>query len=219
MGLKEDFKVIVPRVDRYGDVPTTGVEALIQAHAFLAEEGQWARGSWFRDGDPKEAYETSACGSWQACSMGALGLVTGESPVSVRRTVWVIDREDARNDWVYAVRRDHTEEGFEAWATAKGLLEKVGVEKDGASADYSFDFNTTYDPETTPISYAAARLLVPAVGGSTFGNPVDVVVRFNDRQDDDHQGRTAVLDAFARAITDAGGTPLVDHTLTLADAA
>lgn len=78
-----DEKVIIERVDRYGSKPTTPYGALVQARDFLAEEGQWITGTMFKDGDPAEAYEKSMCGSWSACSMGALGLVTGEMPISV----------------------------------------------------------------------------------------------------------------------------------------
>lgn len=93
-----DEKVIIERIDKYGPKPATAVDALIQAHAFLREEGQWIRGEFFEDGDAKEAYDKASCCSWSACSMGALGLVTGEMPVSVFKDA---DDDDDYEDQYY----------------------------------------------------------------------------------------------------------------------
>lgn len=86
--IESDLKVITPRVSDYGPKPRGPKQALIQAHAFLTEEGQWMTGTFFQDGDPKEAYEKGRCSSWSACAMGALGLVTGEAPVVVCKVTY-----------------------------------------------------------------------------------------------------------------------------------
>lgn len=96
-------KTIIKRVAKFGPKPKTPYQALRQAHDLLQEEGRWVAGSMFDDGDPAEAFKDPAsCGNWSACAMGALGLVTGEMPVSVVReptfTHWKSD--DGYNyDW------------------------------------------------------------------------------------------------------------------------
>ncbi len=164
-----DEKVIIKRVDRYGPEPTTPYEALVQARDFLAEEGQWVTGTMFRDGDPKEAYEKSFCGSWSACSMGALGLVTGEMPISVVH---------ARQEW------------------------------DGEDNFFFRGGDKSYNKRDTPLSYEASRFLAIAgeqifdVGTYEYAldDPVDVVINYNDGQEDGEVGRTQVIEFFDKAI-------------------
>lgn len=191
-------KLIIKRVADYGPKPRSVVQALRQAHAFLTEEGQWITGAFFEDGDPKEAYEKSACSSWKACAMGALGLVTGESPVKVTRE----------------------------WDGTFYRTEEEAAENDGI--DYLFSFNDAYNHSDTPLSAAAAirvaQVIDPDLGWYTDeddnGNEirekeevedyeaVDKVINFNDHG----LGRTGVLDAFAQAIRASGAEPIVDHT-------
>lgn len=80
-----DSKTVLKRITDYGPKPKSVIKALQQAHAFLCEEGVWIT-DWFEDGDPKEAFETGMCSSVQACSMSALGFVTGEGTVKVHKT-------------------------------------------------------------------------------------------------------------------------------------
>lgn len=80
MSTKEHTKIITRRVTRFGRKPTTGYQALRQARDLLAEEGRFCKMALFRDGSPESAYrdpQAAMCGDWQACSVGALGLVTG----------------------------------------------------------------------------------------------------------------------------------------------
>lgn len=205
MSYHMDEKVVVPRVSDYGPKPRSAKQALIQAHAFLAEEGQWVSGDFFVDDDPAEAYEKAACSSWAACSMGALGLVTGESPVSVIRE-WSTARIDPLDAWQDAVAEGDTTLGLAEWAEEnKESLEEV------LDDEYTFSFNETYDEDYTPLSARAAEALAKVIAPEydpSHESAVDIVIQFNDHGVD---GRTKVLDAFSRAIRSLGGEPLVDH--------
>lgn len=203
-----DEKVVVARVDDYGPKPRGPKQALIQAHAFLAEEGQWMAGEFFRDGDPKEAYEKAACSSWAACSMGALGLVTGESPIRVIREL-TSSEQTVEELWRDAVYYEKTALGLDAWT-----VENQEFIREHDEADYSFNFTDSYNQTETPVSYAAARVLAKVIDAEALDLgecPVDVVIQHNDRGGDQMSSRTRVLDAFADAIRKLGGEPLVDH--------
>lgn len=194
----DDEKLVVKRVTDYGKKPRSARQALIQAHAFLAEEGQWIKDEFFRDGDAQEAYEKAACNSWSACAMGALGLVTGEMPVKVRRE-WY--RRDALYEWQDAVANETTELGFLDWANEQTR-----------SGEFHFVYHQDFGSVETPLSSKAAvqiaRVLNQDEGyqGEFEDEAISDVITFNDGS-----SRTHVLDVFAQAIRNAGGTPLVDH--------
>lgn len=199
--MPSDTKTIVKRVTNYGPKPRSVRQALIQAHAFLAEEGQWIRGNFFQDGDPKEAYEKAQCSSWSACAMGALGLVTGEMQVKVRKDwYW----EDVRYEWEKAVRWGETELGYDAWAAEADY------------AEYEFEIDDTFDRKRKPLSAKAAVALarqLPGFDPDSYegaslmeGDAIDTVVTFNDHGS--NVGRTQVLRLFEKAIRAAGGEPL-----------
>jgi hypothetical protein len=66
-------RVYVPAA--VGIEPRTAWDALRSARALLAEEGRWARFCYFassHEATPDDPY----CGSWSACAVGALQLVT-----------------------------------------------------------------------------------------------------------------------------------------------
>lgn len=204
-----DEKVVVTRVADYGPKPRGPKQALIQAHAFLAEEGQWMAGEFFQDGDPREAYEKAACSSWAACSMGALGLVTGESPIKVVRELTSSHDHIAAELWRDAIYDGKTTLGLDAWTA-----ENQELIREHDDADYSFSFTDSYNIDETPVSYAAAKVLAKVIDAEALNLgecPVDVVIQHNDRGGDLMSSRTRVLDAFADAIRKLGGEPLVDH--------
>ena len=197
--MPEDTKVIIKRVEKYGPKPRSARQVLTQAHALLLEEGQWAAGHFFRDGDAEEAYEASTCGSWTACAMGALGLVSGEMPVTVTKEWEEVSDDDLLFDWKYEVGRDETTLSFDQWAEDKDRELEV-----------SFSWNTDgddpdFDETTTPLSWKAAQFLAAAIlkeqddalDDRAIEEPMDVVISFNDR---DANGRTRVLEAFEKAI-------------------
>lgn len=98
---KTDSRTVISRITDFGPKPKSAVKALQQAHAFLCQEGVWVQ-DWFEDGDPKEAFEKGMCDSARACSMSAIGLVTGEGPVSVLKSKATrYDREVAEGGYVY----------------------------------------------------------------------------------------------------------------------
>lgn len=213
--MPSDVKVVVKRVTDYGPKPRSAVQALVQAHAFLSEEGQWIQNEWFADGDPAEAYEKSACGSWRACAMGALGLVTGESPVSVVREY---DEYNLKDEYDSLKTQGETDLSFDKWVKS---LPREDFDTH-ALTDYEFQVNDCYDDLTTPLSYRAAQLLSATLvqqGEATTYDmkeyPVATVFTFNDRA---RSGRTEVLDLFADTIRRKGGTPLVDHRQMAKDA-
>lgn len=198
-----DTKVIVPRIATYGPKPRNAHQALKQARAFLAEEGQWVAGAWFKDGDPKEAYEKAECGSWQACSMGAIGLVTGEMPVSVCKTVSGFNEDIMEDDWREAVYSGDTKQSYSEWADENRDdyvdEEYEFVVQDGVNVDDAEFYATS-----TPISYSAAQFLAAAIDPEndyrdTYSDAVDTVINFND-SGRGLTGRSAVLEAFDNAI-------------------
>jgi hypothetical protein len=71
-------KVLIKRPTVYGRKPRTAAELLRQTRQFLDEEGKWIKGQMFKDGSAKDAYENGFCGKWGVCSVGAIGLVSGE---------------------------------------------------------------------------------------------------------------------------------------------
>lgn len=73
-----EFKPLVTRPTHLGSKPRTAAALLRQTHKFLTEEGRWIKGRMFKDGDAKQAYERGFCGKWGVCSVGALGVVSGE---------------------------------------------------------------------------------------------------------------------------------------------
>lgn len=194
----DDTKVIVKRVTDFGSKPRSARQALIQAHAFLVQEGQWVKGEFFLDGDPREAYEKASCNSWSACAMGALGLVTGEMPIAVTKEWREPDAGDRKADWIDAVCDRATELGFDQW------LETVTAPE--VEADYSWSFNEYFDQNSTPVSFAAAKALAKVIDpeADDYTEPVEIVINLNDVS-----GRTAVLNAFEQAIKAAGGEPIV----------
>lgn len=202
-----ETKTIIKRVTDYGPKPRSARQALIQAHAFLAEEGQWVKGTFFTDGDPKDAYESAQCSSWGACAMGALGLVTGEMPISVHKEWTRVTRDDLRYEWFDAVTSWETELGFKEWVAA------AGIEED-RDADYFWVMNDQYNDESTPMSAKAAQALAAQISTKTKArltasycdaSAVDLVIALNDSKG---IGRTKLLDIFEKAIRAEGGEPL-----------
>lgn len=221
----DEVKVIVKRVTDYGPKPRGPKQALIQAHAFLAEEGQWITGEFFEDGDPQEAYEAASCSSWSACAMGALGLVTGEMPIAVHRKWTEAEVEDVRDDWIDCVYRYQTDLGLVEWVNTtdegRRAIQDAQTNADD-EAEYEFMFKDVYNEKATPVSFASARHLAKFIDLESFDNSVDEVIRYGDRtlkpvetviqfNDSVGEGRTAVLDTFEKAIRSLGGEPLVDH--------
>lgn len=201
----DDIKTIVKRVTDYGPKPRSVKQALIQAHAFLAEEGQWIKGEFFRDGDPKEAYEKAECSSWSACAMGALGLVTGEMPIRVSKHVDPQAADDLRYEWEEAVEFGDTDLSYEDWLKDSGWV----------SDYYEWEINDIFGKEETPLSAAAAEVLVAQIPQRTLDklqqswNPdtesVQHVIELNDMKG---YGRTRILALFEKAIRAKGGEPL-----------
>ena len=197
--MPEDTKVIISRVEKYGPKPRSARQVLTQAHALLLEEGTWATGHFFQDGSAEEAYETSVCGSWSACAMGALGLVSGEMPVTVTKEWDEVTDDDLRFDWKQEVLDDETIESFDEWAEGKDRE---------LNADYSWNTDgdsPEFDEHGTPLSWKAAQFLAAAIlkdrddsiSSRAIHEPMDVVVTFNDQ---DVNNRTRVLEAFENAI-------------------
>lgn len=58
------------------DVPTTPLEALKAGRAVLEEEGRWCQGDEFDANSERKNAKDPFCGNWQACAVGAVGLVT-----------------------------------------------------------------------------------------------------------------------------------------------
>lgn len=195
-----DTKVIIPRVALYGRKPRTPGEALRQARALLAEEGQWAQGHFFEDGDPEDAYEASSCGSWSACSMGAIGLVTGEMPVKVEKTGIKKNEWELQRDWRSAVAHKETEQSFAAY--------KKEHKDEVSSEDYRWSVSDEFSKHDTPLSakaaqYLALALLDPEVDPDRRedvlwdGNDaIEVVI---DTNDSGFMTRTKILQAFDKA--------------------
>src|SRR5687768_9433478 len=98
MKYRSETRVIIPRVTDFGRPPKTAYQALRQARDLLADENRWTTGEYFDDGDAEEVFEDRFCGSWQVCAMGALGLVTGEMPVSVTKQ-WSEFTDEELADW------------------------------------------------------------------------------------------------------------------------
>lgn len=205
--MPSETKVIVKRVTDYGPKPRSARQTLIQAHAFLAEEGQWINGAFFQDGDPEEAYETAQCSSWSACAMGALGLVTGEMPISVTKEWSPEERSDLKYNWRDAVCQGSTELGLDAWIEAR---------EPDIDADYFWnEENWEFNEDDTPLSFSAAKVLAKIIQPDGLDNdsPIDVVISHNDRGQYENgvriDSRTRVLDTFEAAIRAAGGEPIV----------
>lgn len=200
----DDIKTIVKRVTDYGPKPRSVKQALIQAHAFLAEEGQWIKGEFFRDGDPQEAYEKAECSSWSACAMGALGLVTGEMPVRVAKERYV--PANVANGWREAVYNRETTLSLDEWVDGQDFDE------------YSFLVNEEFTLTHTPLSAKAALALAEQTPNYDpdpdydeepwyiAENAIEAVIAFNDNIA--KKGRTDVLALFEKAIRAAGGEPL-----------
>lgn len=203
--MPSESKVIISRVTKYGRKPRTGKEAVRQALALLEEEAtNWTTGAFFQDGDPQEAYEKAACGSWSACAMGAIGLVTGEMPISVTK-IWRDPSDDELlDDWKDAVCNGDTVLGFDDWKDQD--FEPF--------ADYEWD-DFSVD-QNNPVSEAAAKVLADALPNHprmadsqgavlardevdhylTEGDHQAAVIAFNDRL---ALGRTDVIALFKMA--------------------
>lgn len=203
-----DTKTIVKRVTNYGPKPRSVKQALIQAHAFLAEEGQWVKNEFFEDGDPKEAYEKAECSSWSACAMGALGLVTGEMPVKVTRQVDQYITAELHYEWQNAIADGETDISYDDW------IKRSGYEDEDSYYEWIID--EQFDKDRKPLSTAAAKALVEQMPGRTVekltstwhsaDDHVSLVVEVNDMKG---WGRTRILDLFEKAIRAKGGEPLV----------
>lgn len=88
----------------YSD-PTNVVEALRAAKAVLEEEGRWCKGDEL-DAAPQDTDSNATagpfCGSWQACAVGAVGVVTTGTylvPNSVGGYSWYIYSSPADSPW------------------------------------------------------------------------------------------------------------------------
>jgi hypothetical protein len=64
------------RITKFGRKPRTARAALVQARNLLAEEGRWVKGTAVMN-EHALVSDGPTCGSWGACAVGALGLVTG----------------------------------------------------------------------------------------------------------------------------------------------
>lgn len=98
-----DEKIVLKRITDYGPKPKSGVSALQQAHAFLCEEGVWIQ-NWFADGDPEEAFEKGMCSNVRACSMSAIGFVSGEAPVRI-----LVEHHPEGSDYWFDVFEEYSE--------------------------------------------------------------------------------------------------------------
>lgn len=101
-------KTIIKRVTDFGRKPKTPAQVLQQAHDLLAQEGRWIKGDLFRDGDAQVAYEKASCGKWGVCSLGALGIVSGEMPVSVAKYNFAYDEPEYEWEPTVDVGADET---------------------------------------------------------------------------------------------------------------
>lgn len=200
---KPDIRTIISRVTDFGRKPTTPAQVLQQAHDLLSQEGRWIKDEMFLDGDPAEAYEASACGSWGVCALGAIGIVSGEMPVKVERYSTSL----FRSDWEDAVCDGHTDQSLADFMANP--------------PDYLSDFSWIIEDVTyrsAPLSHRAAEYLasvtLPPVWGDVFdplgyspdeGEAESVVTGFNDAES---RTRSQVLKAFQKAITAAKGDPV-----------
>lgn len=200
-----DIKTIISRVTDYGRKPTTPIQVLKQARALLAEEGNWVKGTLFEDGDPKEAYEKAACGKWGVCTLGAVGIVSGEMPVQVERFAnFSLDRRG----WLDAINFDDYE----------GSLKEFVTNPPENAFEYEWAGVNDITPNGTPLAYRAAEYLAVAID-PTF-DPIDygtngyyhcstkaetIVADYNDSPG---RTRTQVLALFDEAIEAAKGDPL-----------
>lgn len=200
------LKTIISRVTKYGRKPKTPLQVLEQAHALLQEEGRWVKNDFFRDGDPKEAYENAACGSWGVCALGALGIVSGEMPVAVERCSATVDR----GDWIEAV---------EYGSYDLGLNEFLANPPEGFGDEYEWAPTANITPTDTPLAYRAAEYLAQEIVKfpgvyytyDPFGveaandDAAYVVFNWNDHY---NRKRSQVLRAFNKAIKAAKGDPI-----------
>ncbi len=93
------FKALVSRPTHLGRKPRTAAELLRQTHQYLEEEGKWIKGTMFKDGDAKAAYENGFCGKWGACAVGALGIVAGDFTPGVEMFDDTWDDDEYEEDW------------------------------------------------------------------------------------------------------------------------
>lgn len=171
-------KVVLKRITDYGPKPRSARAALIQAHALLSEEGTWMQGDMFEDGDPVEAYEKSQCGSWKACLAGAIGLVTGDMPITVRVDG---DVEQARlGAWQDAVIDGSTTLGFDEWLKANsGSIDLYGVD---AYFNWDEDAFTSRGKVSAKAIHEVSETVLP-LGERLHGLEDDLctVTSFNDK--------------------------------------
>lgn len=193
--VERETKVIIPRVRTFGPKPKNPQDALIQARELLRQEGQWAKGHFFQDGDAQEAYDSAACGSWTACAMGAVGLVTGEMPISVSR---ITHRPD-KWSWRDAVMANRTEKSLKAF------------QNDPANHIHSYQWDVPGDFDTQGLSRRVGEYLAAAITkkydpayDSDGSEAASIVYEFNDPHD---RKRGDVLRAFSKAIKLAEGDP------------
>lgn len=197
---RTETRTIIDRVSDYGPKPKTAFQVLRQAHDLLAEEGKWVAGTYFRDGDAQEAYEASSCGSWQACAMGAIGLVNGDMTISVTRDWTEYDRSFLHADWKQEVSHDYTVLGFEDWVSNGGY---VPTEDENIfDGESSYFWNEADAENWSEFTYDAAVALAVAMGKDErdYRNHPDAaiseVIDFNDQG----TGRTAVLALFQKGM-------------------
>lgn len=67
-------RVYVPA--EIGHEPKTAIEALRSAQALLREEGRWGKFVYYESQAAWDPSDDPYCGSWRACAVGALQLVT-----------------------------------------------------------------------------------------------------------------------------------------------
>lgn len=169
-----DIKTLISRPTHFGRKPRTAAALLRQTHKFLAEEGKWIKGTMFKDGDAKRAYERGFCGKWGVCSIGAMGIVSGEFTPGV-----IKEADDFPSSFLWAglplaeyYWQDDYDPQSEIVTQACAYLSLV------ANPERTFDL--LYDGCPPEDSYEWT----------------DVIINWNDAS---NRTRKQVLDAFAQA--------------------
>lgn len=184
----QDIKVLVKRPTHLGRKPKTAAALLRQTHKFLDEEGKWIKGYMFKDGDAKKAYEDGFCGKWGVCSVGALGVVSGEFTPSVRYRDLVY-----QDDW--------------EWDDEYAVNDEIVIE---ACAYLVLVINPEAARSNLEDGCVPGRLHYRPWGWSSYaGEWLDLVINWND---DKSRKRKQVLEAFAKAA-ELAATPAKFETV------
>lgn len=182
-----ETKTVLSRVTDYGKKPRTVGEALRQARDLLAEEKKFCKNTLFKDGSAQKAFENgSICGNWQVCSLGAIGVVTGDLSIQVSKEAYDYDGDEADYWWEEDNMQECIEDNTTLTYRAAEVLALAIIDKKGETVD-GIDYYGNPEPE-----YKAYFS-----NNSTFraDEPTEVVAAFND-----HTTRGQVLKAFDHAI-------------------